>query len=126
MCQGPPYAMQALQVSGLLVFYDLSLVSFDLGQPNANEQYVVKGKIKAPLFEGDVVGPGFFEEYLDAENTLRKPFGSAEQNMYNLAYNLYNLKYLKATDQLRQDVLERTLYHLNIGLFFIKSKTLLV
>lgn len=67
------------------------------------------------LFAGDVVGPGFFEEYLDAENTLRKPFGSAEQNMYNFAYNLYNLKYLKATNQLDQQTLATSLGHLNLG-----------
>ena len=65
---------------------------------------------------GDVVGPGFFEPYLDAENTLRRPFGSAEQNMYNFAYNLYNLLYLKATDQLRPEIQQDALYHLNTAL----------
>lgn len=66
---------------------------------------------------GDVVGPGFFEEFLNAENTLRKPYGSAEQNMYNFAYNLYNLLYLKATDQLSDQTLVTTLNYLNIGEF---------
>ena len=30
-------------------------------------------------FPGDVVGPGFFEPYLDAENTLNKPYGGADR-----------------------------------------------
>ncbi len=62
-----------------------------------------------------MVGPGFFEEFLDAENTLRRPFGSAEQNMYNFAYNLYNLLYLKATDQLKNETQVNALDHLNLG-----------
>lgn len=64
---------------------------------------------------GDVVGPGFFEPYLDAENTLNKPYGGAEQNMYNFAYNLYQLLYLKATDQLREETLETVLDGMNLG-----------
>ena len=64
---------------------------------------------------GDVVGPGFIEDYLDAETTLHKPFGSGEQNAYNFAYTLYNLLYLKFSNQLQLDKLDRALYHLNIG-----------
>ena len=64
---------------------------------------------------GDVVGPGFFVDFLDAEVTLRKPFGSGEQNAYNFAYTLYNLLYLKATNQLRTDVRDKALAALNIG-----------
>lgn len=67
------------------------------------------------LLTGDVVGPGFFEEYLDAEVTLKKPYGSAEQNMYNFAYTLYNLLYLKFTNQLKDDTLSKALTHLNQG-----------
>lgn len=61
------------------------------------------------------MGPGFFVDYLDAEVTLRKPFGSGEQNAYNFAYTLYNLLYLKATNQLKAEVLDKALHHLNIG-----------
>ena len=67
------------------------------------------------VIPGDVVGPGFFVDYLDAEVTLRKPFGSGEQNAYNFAYTLYNLLYLKATNQLRTDVRDKALAALNIG-----------
>ena len=61
------------------------------------------------------MGPGFFYEYLNAENTIRKPYGGGEQNMFNFAYNLYNLKYQKRTDQLDTDVLKISLSHLNSG-----------
>ena len=67
------------------------------------------------LCAGDIVGPGFFEEFLTAENTLHKPFGSAEQNMYNFAYTLYNLLYQKASDQLKVDTLYSALDHLGIS-----------
>ena len=46
-------------------------------------------------FTGDVVGPGFFVPHLNAENLMRRPYGCGEQNMFNFAVNLYNLKFLK-------------------------------
>ena len=71
------------------------------------------------LSPGDVVGPGFFEEFLTAENTLRKPYGGAEQNMYNFAYTLYNLLYLKQSNQLKQHVLQTALRHMGDSKFII-------
>lgn len=63
---------------------------------------------------GDVVGPGLTTTAaVDAETALRKPFGSAEQNLYNFAYTLYNLKYLKATNQLRSEILKANLEFMN-------------
>ena len=59
------------------------------------------------------MGPGFFEDFLTTENTLRKPAGASEHNMYNFAYNLYMLIYLKATSQLKEHVLQRTLQHMD-------------
>ena len=35
--------------------------------------------------------------------------------MYNFAYNLYQLLYLKATDQLREETLETVLDGMNLG-----------
>ena len=61
------------------------------------------------------MGPGFFEEFLTAENTLRKPYGSAEQNMYNFAYTLYNLLYQRASDQLAAQTLSTALEHLGLS-----------
>ena len=49
------------------------------------------------LLLGDVVGPGFFVPHLNAENLMRRPFGCGEQNMFNFAVNLYNLKFLKVS-----------------------------
>ena len=64
---------------------------------------------------GDVVGPGFFEDHLTAENQLHKPFGSCEQALYNFGVNLYYLKFLKTTDQLNKTVLAIALDHMNLG-----------
>ena len=36
--------------------------------------------------------------------------------MYNFAYNLYQLLYLKATDQLREETLETVLDGMNLGI----------
>ena len=63
---------------------------------------------------GDVVGPGLFRDWLDAEVTLRKPTGSAEENMYSFGYIVYNLIYQKETNQIKEDVLNISLDHLNI------------
>lgn len=49
---------------------------------------------------GDIVGPGFFEANLTAEKIMRKPYGSGEGNMFNFAYSVYNLKFLKNSNQL--------------------------
>ncbi|KAK2182230.1 hypothetical protein NP493_362g02042 [Ridgeia piscesae] len=65
---------------------------------------------------GDVVGPGFFEDHLTAENQLHKPFGSCEQALYNFGVNLYYLKFLKTTDQLNKTVLAIALDHMNLDL----------
>jgi len=51
---------------------------------------------------------------MNVESLLRKPYGAAEQNMYNFAYSLYNLKYLKATNQLTQTKLKETLGEMNL------------
>lgn len=68
---------------------------------------------------GDIVGGGLTTDAaVDAELALRKPFGSAEQNLYNFAYTLYNLKYLKATNQLRPEILEANLGFMNLCTYF--------
>ena len=61
------------------------------------------------------MGPGFFKPYLDAENLIRKPYGCAEQNTFNFAANLYYLKFLKITNQLRTKVQNDALNYMNLG-----------
>jgi hypothetical protein len=61
------------------------------------------------------MGAGFFEGLLNAETLLNKPFGSAEQIIYNFAYKLYNLKYLKATNQVRDTIEKFGLEQMNVG-----------
>ena len=74
-----------------------------LGQ---REHLYVPGSPEARMaIVGDVVGPGFFRQNLTAEQIMRKPYGSGEGNMFNFAYSVYNLKYLKASNQLRPETL---------------------
>ncbi|ELT94901.1 hypothetical protein CAPTEDRAFT_205407 [Capitella teleta] len=112
-----PYVIDLIN-SGSLVLPDLEIpVPERFVKPQERQHLYVPGSPECHVgIVGDIVGPGFFEDYLDAENTLRKPFGSAEQNMYNFAYNLYNLKYLKATNQLKPERLQASLKHLNLAL----------
>jgi len=112
-----PYFIDLIN-SGTLTLHDLEIpVPERFVEPEQRRHLYVPGSQKATVgIVGDVIGPGFFEEFLTAENTLRKPFGAGEQAMYNFAYNLYNLKYQKQTNQLNQETLEGTLNHLNIAL----------
>ncbi|XP_059162065.1 LOW QUALITY PROTEIN: C3 and PZP-like alpha-2-macroglobulin domain-containing protein 8 [Physella acuta] len=70
---------------------------------------------KVSLF-GDVVTPGFFEDYLHAENTILRPYGGGEMITYNFAYNLLTLKFMKASQQLPDDQLMKSLREMNIAL----------
>ena len=68
------------------------------------------------IVAGDTVGPGFFEPHLDAENLMRRPYGCAEQNMFNFAANLYYIKFLKITNQLQDSTLQDALEYMNLGM----------
>jgi hypothetical protein len=61
------------------------------------------------------VTPGFFEDYLNAENVLLRPYGAGESIAFNFAYNLLTLKFMKASQQLTNDRLAKSLDSLNIG-----------
>ena len=65
--------------------------------------------------------PGFFQEYLNAENILRRPYGTGENIAFNFAYNLMTLRFMKASQQLTEDTLQQSLYYMNIGGCFRKS-----
>lgn len=65
---------------------------------------------------GDVVTPGFFEDYLHAENTILRPYGGGEMITYNFAYNLLTLKFMKASQQLPDDQLVKSLREMNVGM----------
>ncbi len=68
------------------------------------------------IFAGDVVGPAFFKPYLTAENLLNRPYGCAEQNMFNFGANLYYLKFMKVTNQLKDETLIEALEYMNLAL----------
>ncbi|BFZ13295.1 hypothetical protein BsWGS_16334 [Bradybaena similaris] len=72
------------------------------------------GKAVISLF-GDVVAPGFFEDYLNAENILMRPYGGGEMITFNFAYNLYVLRFMKASEQLSDEQLVKSLREMSIA-----------
>nr|KAG5707487.1 hypothetical protein BaRGS_011991 [Batillaria attramentaria] len=64
---------------------------------------------------GDVVTPGFFEDYLNAENVLLRPYGGGEMITFNFAYNILTLRFMKTSEQLTNDRLAIALDELNIA-----------
>ena len=69
------------------------------------------------VYEGDVVTPGFIEDYLNAENILWRPYGGGEQITFNFAYNLFTLQFMKNYNQLSNERLSVALNEMNIGEF---------
>lgn len=65
---------------------------------------------------GDVVTPGFFEDYLNAANILYRPYGSGEMVTFNFAYNLLALLFMRSSNQLEPTQTRRVLNQLNIVL----------
>ena len=62
-----------------------------------------------------MVGPGFFQSYLDAWNMMRSPYGSAEQNIFNFAANYLYLDFFRVTNQLNQSMMVDALDYMNLG-----------
>lgn len=75
----------------------------------------VDADILVHLPAGDVVTPGFFEEYLNAENVLFRPYGAGEMIAFNFAYNILTLKFMKSSQQLGDNTLKKTLATANVG-----------
>ncbi|KAI0217799.1 Alpha-2-macroglobulin-P [Lamellibrachia satsuma] len=112
-----PYLIDLIS-SGYQIIPDFEIpVPEQFVYPEQRRHMYVPGSAEATVsIVGDVVGPGFFEEHLTAENMLHKPFGSCEQALYNFGANLYYLKFLKTTDQLNTTLLTTTLTHMNLDL----------
>ena len=64
---------------------------------------------------GDMMGPGYYESFLNSENWMQMPYGGAEQSIFNYALNLYYLQFLKITNQLEHKVLLGGLAYMNEG-----------
>ena len=74
-----------------------------------------------PIFgrrSGDVVAPGFYENLLNADNVLYRPYGSGEAAAFNLAYNIHVLLYQWESDQADMEEQDRVLRDLNVGEFY--------
>eukprot|EP00106_Octopus_bimaculoides_P012375 XP_014779817.1 PREDICTED: CD109 antigen-like [Octopus bimaculoides] len=117
-----PYLVDLItQASVIVPNFDIP-INAQFIQPEQREHDYVPGSGKAASYIfGDVVTPGFFEEYLNAENLLYRPYGVAENIAFNFAYNVLTLKFKKASKQLSDETLRTSLKYLNIALQRILS-----
>lgn len=98
----------------LIKYLDTNLTDTPI-TPFRNERKYIYGSPKATIsVVGDVVGAAFPILPLNATNLLRKPFDSAESNMFNFAYNLYTLMYLRMTGQRDPELEKKVFKYLNI------------
>ena len=56
--------------------------------------------------------PGFYEDYLNMDNTLGLPHDSADGYMYDFAVNLLELRYLQITNSLTQEAQEKAISYM--------------
>ncbi|KAI1297211.1 Antigen -like protein [Halotydeus destructor] len=83
--------------------------------PYRDERRYIFGSNKATIsVVGDVVGPTFPSMPTNASSLLMKPYGCGEQNMFNFAYNMYTLLYLRLTGQRKPEVEKQAFHYLNI------------
>ena len=61
--------------------------------------------------EGDILGPSIG----GLDSLIQLPAGCGEQNMINLAPNIYVLQYLNATGQADQDTVDRAVDYMMKG-----------
>ncbi|XP_076469788.1 CD109 antigen-like [Babylonia areolata] len=112
-----PYLIDLIRFASIDVPYLDVPVPEQFVVPEVREHLYVPGSAKAmPSLFGDVVTPGFFEDYLNAENVLLRPYGGAEMITFNFAYNIQTLKFMKNSQQLPDDRLKTTLDQANIAL----------
>ena len=107
----------------LIRYGSIQMPSFDVVVPEQfrkpevrNNLYVPQSPVALTSLFGDVVTPGFFEDYLNAENVLYHPYGAGEMVTFNFAYNLLTLKFMKASQQLDNDQLLKSLKEMNVAL----------
>ncbi|CAG5133427.1 unnamed protein product, partial [Candidula unifasciata] len=107
----------------LIRFPSIDIPQFKVNVPEYYRKQLVRENLYVPwssvamnTIYGDVVGPGFFEDYLNAENTLYRPYGSGEMVTFNFAYNLLILKFMRSSNQLDFDETKTVLKELNVVL----------
>ncbi|PVD21251.1 hypothetical protein C0Q70_19422 [Pomacea canaliculata] len=107
----------------LIRFASIQVPDFDIPVPEQfvvpevrDHLYVPGSPVARPSLFGDVVTPGFFQDYLNAENILWRPYGGGEMITFNFAYNILTLRFMKASQQLSDERLLRTLAEMNIAL----------
>lgn len=85
--------------------------------PEQRMHLYVPGSQKAVLnVIGDAMGPMLWEPRMTSDNFMKKPYYSCETSMFNFAMIVYQLKYLKTTNQVDQATLNHYLGQMNIEL----------
>ena len=72
---------------------------------------------------GDVVSPGFYEDYLTTEGFVAEPNDSADGYMFDFAINLQTLHYLQGTNALKRDEEAKALAFMKSGLPHVEYKS---
>nr|BAR45622.1 macroglobulin complement-related 1 [Ammothea sp. RS-2014] len=115
----PQYTHTALtldlsQSSYQLQYLDMNITETPIIAYQQDRRYIYGSNRATLSIVGDVVGPAFHKMPMNAENMIRKPYGTGESSMFNFASNLHMLLYMRYTG-LRQPVTERTAFkYLNI------------
>ena len=66
------------------------------------------------IISGDVVGPNFFEPFLNTWSLMRMSDGAGAEAVFDFAYNLNTLLFLRQTSSLGPDMLKSSLDHMTV------------
>ncbi|XP_078468473.1 CD109 antigen-like isoform X1 [Lampetra planeri] len=73
---------------------------------------VVKGSSSASFYiYGDIIGPSL----TGLDQLLQMPYGCGEQNMINFAPGIYIRRYMEVTQQITQEIIEKSLTYMTSG-----------
>ncbi|ESO98375.1 hypothetical protein LOTGIDRAFT_231429 [Lottia gigantea] len=112
-----PYLIDLIRFGALIIpDFDVPVPERFVVPEQREHLYVPGSPIGHLSIFGDVVTPGFFEEYLNAENILHRPYGAGEMITFNFAYNMWTLKFMKASKQLTDATLKKGLYNMNFAM----------
>ncbi|CAH1784985.1 unnamed protein product [Owenia fusiformis] len=82
--------------------------------PEQRHHLYVPGSVSTKVsVVGDVVGPAFYGNNLEATNLLDIPSGTLESHFFEFSQNLWYMKYLKSTDQLTREIQTKALNTMN-------------
>lgn len=84
------------QGAQLIKYLDTNITDTPIIPYQRERRYVFGSNKVSVSVVGDVVGATFPDLPMNTANILRKPDAAAEQNMFNFAYNMYMLLYMRS------------------------------